>query len=132
MIPQRNISLLANRLAKEGGRRIPDYVLERDYCLAWFLAALAESDLKATLGFKGGTALKRCYFGDYRFSEDLDFTLTASVTLDELKGQLESVYASVRGPQALYSPSIGKTARSTRTASRSICATRGRCPKATM
>jgi predicted nucleotidyltransferase component of viral defense system len=96
MIPQRNISLLANRLAKEGGRRIPDYVLERDYCLAWFLAALAESDLKATLGFKGGTALKRCYFGDYRFSEDLDFTLTASVTLDELKGQLESVYASVR------------------------------------
>lgn len=34
MIPQRNISLLANRLAKEGGRRIPDYVLERDYCLA--------------------------------------------------------------------------------------------------
>jgi hypothetical protein len=96
MIPQRNISLLANRLAKEGGRRIPDYVLERDYCLAWFLAALAESDLKATLGFKGGTALKRCYFGDYRFSEDLDFTLTASVTLDELEGQLESVYASVR------------------------------------
>ena len=96
MIPQRNISLLANRLAKEGGRRIPDYVLERDYCLAWFLAALAESDLKATLGFKGGTALKRCYFGDYRFSEDLDFTLIASVTLDELKGPLESVYASVR------------------------------------
>jgi predicted nucleotidyltransferase component of viral defense system len=96
MIPQRNISLLANRLAKEGGRRIPDYALERDYCLSWFLTALAESDLKATLGFKGGTALKRCYFGDYRFSEDLDFTLTASVTFDELKGQLESVYASVR------------------------------------
>jgi len=30
MIPQRNISLLANRLAKEGGRRIPDDALERD------------------------------------------------------------------------------------------------------
>ena len=24
--------------------------------------------------FKGGTSLKKCYFGDYRFSEDLDFT----------------------------------------------------------
>ena len=95
MSPQRNISLLANRLAKEGGRRIPDDVLERDYCLAWFLAALAESDLKATLGFKGGTALKRCYFGDYRFSEDLDFTLMAPATLDELKGRLEPVYAAV-------------------------------------
>ena len=62
MIPQRNLSLLANRLVKEGGRRVPEAVLERDYCLAWFLAALAESDLKMVLGFKGGTALKRCYF----------------------------------------------------------------------
>jgi predicted nucleotidyltransferase component of viral defense system len=96
MIPQRNLSLLANRLAKEGGRRIPESVLERDYCLAWFLAALAESDLQATLGFKGGTALKRCYFSDYRFSEDLDFTLTAPVTPDELKTRLEPVYAAVR------------------------------------
>jgi predicted nucleotidyltransferase component of viral defense system len=96
MIPQRNLSLLANRLAKEGGRRIPESVLERDYCLAWFLTALAESDLKAVLGFKGGTALKRCYFGDYRFSEDLDFTLTAQVTPDELKTWLEPVYAAVR------------------------------------
>ena len=93
MIPQRNISLLANRLVREGGRRIPDEVLERDYCLAWFLAALAQSDLR--VGFKGGTALKRCYFGDYRFSEDLDFTLTATATLDELKA-IEPVYAAVR------------------------------------
>jgi predicted nucleotidyltransferase component of viral defense system len=96
MIPQRNLSLLANRLAKDGGRRIPESVLERDYCLAWFLAALAESDLKAVLGFKGGTALKRCYFGDYRFSEDLDFTLTLPVTPDELKARLEPIYAAVR------------------------------------
>jgi len=47
MIPQRNLSVLANRLAKEGGRRIPESVLERDYYLAWFLAELAVSDLKA-------------------------------------------------------------------------------------
>jgi predicted nucleotidyltransferase component of viral defense system len=64
-------------------------VLERDYCLAWFLSALAESDLKTQLAFKGGTALKRCYFGDYRFSEDLDFTLMASMTFDDLKARLE-------------------------------------------
>ena len=30
--------------------------------------------LRDTLAFKGGTALKKCYFGDYRFSEDLDFS----------------------------------------------------------
>jgi len=95
MIPQRNLSLLANRLYKEGGRRIPENVLERDYCLAWFLTALAETELQAMLGFKGGTALKRCYFGDYRFSEDLDFTLTAPMTLDELKARLEPIYITV-------------------------------------
>lgn len=32
-----------------------------------------------TLVFKGGTALKKCYFGDYRFSEDLDFTAVGPV-----------------------------------------------------
>ncbi|WP_353616855.1 nucleotidyl transferase AbiEii/AbiGii toxin family protein [Cytophaga sp. FL35] len=26
--------------------------------------------------FKGGTCLRKCYFPDYRFSEDLDFTST--------------------------------------------------------
>lgn len=96
MIPQRNLSLLANRLAKEGGRRIPESVLERDYCLAWLLEELAGADLRAALSFKGGTALKRCYFSDYRFSEDLDFTLTAQVSPDELRMRLEPVYAAVR------------------------------------
>jgi uncharacterized protein len=36
VIPQRNISLLSNRLAAQGGMRIREDVLERDYCLAWF------------------------------------------------------------------------------------------------
>ncbi len=31
MIPQRNLSRLSNRLARAGGRRIPEAVLERDY-----------------------------------------------------------------------------------------------------
>jgi predicted nucleotidyltransferase component of viral defense system len=101
MIPQRNISLLFNRLAKEGGRRIQESVLERDYCLAWFLCALAESDLKPILGFKGGTALKRCYFGDYRFSEDLDFTLLQPIAFDELTKRLDPVYAAVRAASGI-------------------------------
>src|SRR5271156_6518524 len=96
MIPQRNISLLANRLAKESGGGPHESMLERDYCLAWFLSALAESDLHPILGFKGGTALKRCYFGDYRFSEDLDFTLTEPIPFEELVKRLEPVYAAVR------------------------------------
>ena len=50
-------------------------VLERDYLLSWVLAGIdAVPGLRRTLVFKGGTALKKCYFGDYRFSEDLDFS----------------------------------------------------------
>lgn len=50
-------------------------VIERDYLLSWILAGISRTHaLEGSLVFKGGTALKKCYFGDYRFSEDLDFT----------------------------------------------------------
>jgi uncharacterized protein len=93
MIPARDLSLLANRLASGGGRRLPEAVLERDYCLAWFLVALSRTPLRERLAFKGGTALKRCYFGDYRFSEDLDFTLATPATFEEIRRGLDSVFA---------------------------------------
>lgn len=95
MIPQRNLSLLSNRLARAGGRRIVEAVLERDYCLAWFLVGLSRSPLRERLLFKGGTALKRCYFADYRFSEDLDFTLATPTEIDDIREGLEAVYREV-------------------------------------
>ena len=59
---------------------LPWEVLERDYLLSWILAGINQVDaLRDKLVFKGGTALKKCYFGDYRFSEDLDFTAVGSV-----------------------------------------------------
>ena len=96
MIPQRNLSLLANRLATSGGRRLPEAVLERDYCLGWFLVGLSRAPLRDHLAFKGGTALKRCYFGEYRFSEDLDFTLTRAVSFETIRRELETVFAATR------------------------------------
>ena len=42
--------------------------------------AIAESELRDKLAFKGGTALKRAYYPDYRFSEDLDFTLCVDLS----------------------------------------------------
>lgn len=42
MIPQRDLSLLSNRLAGRGVRRIPEAVLERDYCLSWILVGLCQ------------------------------------------------------------------------------------------
>ncbi len=96
MIPQRNLSLLSNRLARAGGRRIVEAVLERDYCLAWFLVGLSRSSLRGALVFKGGTALRRCYFRNYRFSEDLDFTLAEPCELDAIVAGLEGVHAEVQ------------------------------------
>ena len=39
-----------------------------------FIWVIWTPSLKENLIFKGGTALKKCYFGNYRFSEDLDLT----------------------------------------------------------
>src|SRR3989338_5124951 len=97
MILQSQISKLSNRLFKEqGGRRIPESVLERDYCIAWFLVGLSRTPLRNKLVFKGGTALRRCHFPDYRFSEDLDFTLLQLLTFEQLKQELESVYDEIK------------------------------------
>jgi uncharacterized protein len=101
LIRQRNLSLLSNRLARKGGRRIPEAVLERDYCLAWFLVGLSGATLREHLVFKGGTALKRCYFGHYRFSEDLDFTLARAMPLESILTGLEEVYARVRSDSGI-------------------------------
>jgi predicted nucleotidyltransferase component of viral defense system len=96
MIPQRDLSLLSNRLAERGGRRIPETVLERDYCLSWFLVGLSRSPLRDRLAFKGGTALKKCYFRDYRFSEDLDFTLIEEMSWKEIERHLAVTFEETR------------------------------------
>ena len=41
------------------------------------------------------TALRRCHFGDYRFSEDLDFTLARAADFAEIRDGLEEVYQHV-------------------------------------
>jgi len=96
VIPQRDLSLLSNRLAERGGRRIPETVLERDYCLSWLLVGLSRSPLRDRLAFKGGTALKKCYFADYRFSEDLDFTLIEETPWEEIERHLATAFEETR------------------------------------
>jgi predicted nucleotidyltransferase component of viral defense system len=78
MISTAEVARLAHRLG------VGDRVIEKDYVLSWLLVAIAESDLRGKLAFKGGTALKRCYYPDYRFSEDLDFTLHVDLSHDDL------------------------------------------------
>jgi hypothetical protein len=77
MIDRREILDVARDLGLEAR------VVEKDYVLGWLLAGIHSQDrLRASWVFKGGTCLKKCYFETYRFSEDLDFTLTDEAHLD--------------------------------------------------
>ncbi|MCL4473907.1 MAG: nucleotidyl transferase AbiEii/AbiGii toxin family protein [Actinobacteria bacterium] len=67
-----------------------DKVIEKDYVITWILLALSDSSLKEFLVFKGGTALKKIYFPDYRYSEDLDFTLRKEIANKELLARLDA------------------------------------------
>lgn len=69
------ISLRKTLEAERKRLQVPWNVLEQDYLLSWVLWGInSVPELKNTLVFKGGTALKKSYFGEYRFSEDLDFS----------------------------------------------------------
>ena len=58
-------------------------VVEKDYAIGWLLWGIgSDPDLTDWWAFKGGTCLKKCYLGDYRFSEDLDFTSLPGGTAD--------------------------------------------------
>lgn len=101
------------RLAARWG--IDPMVVDLDYSLGWFIAALyGTSEGKERLCFKGGTCLRKCYFRDYRFSEDLDFTATARVTAHQLLDRVERAArwaAEADGPDYLASPPRFETVR---------------------
>lgn len=79
MIP---IAELKTRARKEN---IQERTIEIDFVLGWLLLCLGEVPaLSRDLVFKGGTALRKIYSSTWRYSEDLDFTLSRSVSRSEL------------------------------------------------
>lgn len=78
------------RLAAVAG--VDPMVQDLDYALGWFLVGLLrQPDVAEAVLFKGGTCLRKCYFADYRFSEDLDFTLLRRLTVEQLQSAVTSV-----------------------------------------
>jgi len=77
------------RLAAVAG--VDPMVQDLDYALGWFLVGLLrQPDVAEAVLFKGGTCLRKCYFADYRFSEDLDFTLLCRLTVERLQSAVTS------------------------------------------
>lgn len=86
-----------SRKAKELG--LLSSTIEKDYILGWMLIGIQNHpQTKDSWVFKGGTCLKKCFFNQYRFSEDLDFTLidpdqvTEETLLPILKEIAEWIY----------------------------------------
>ena len=86
MITNREIANFA------GEWQLAHHVVEKDYVLGWLLAGIAEHQQTRSWVFKGGTCLRKCWFETYRFSEDLDFTVTES---DLDVGRLGETFAEI-------------------------------------
>jgi len=54
------------------------------------------SELSKEIVFKGGTVLKKVYFDDYRYSEDLDFTLITDRSNDQLREWFDQVFKYIK------------------------------------
>src|SRR3989338_1242151 len=66
-------------------------IVEKDYALSYLLAGIAKQEkLTHSLVFKGGTALKKIFFGDYRFSVDLDFSTLNAPKKQVLEDDLQN------------------------------------------
>lgn len=66
--------------------------VERDYVFGWLLFAIyTVSTLKDTLVLKGGNCFRKAYFGDTRFSTDLDFSTETNIDENALIQELNKV-----------------------------------------
>jgi len=69
------------RAAREFG--VPESTIEKDYALSWILHAMSQH--ADSMAFKGGTGIRKMYIQNYRFSEDLDFTILKNIDQAEVK-----------------------------------------------
>jgi len=95
-------------------KHVQQYIVEKDYALSYLLAAIAQTDgLGNHLVLKGGTALKKLYFANYRFSEDLDYSTRTLGPIQQVNARMETAVRTMaemlneRGPfQASLEPLV--------------------------
>lgn len=78
MIPLSEINYFSQSL------KVPSETIEKDYVISWILFCLSKSLLKNVFIFYGGTAIKRIYFEEHRFSEDIDLLSDKKFSLDSI------------------------------------------------
>ena len=84
-----------DKIAIEKGVRAKQ--IQKDYVISWILWGIARNEfLNQNLVFKGGTCLKKMHFEDYRYSEDMDFTLrNDEITDDQIIENFDLMFEDV-------------------------------------
>lgn len=93
------------KLADEYG--VDAQTVERDYVLTHIIESVGRVSTDERLVFKGGTALRLLHFEDYRFSADLDFSLTDGLSVDEARETIANALADVMDRVELTSLTLG-------------------------
>ncbi len=78
--------MISSREIRERARiqEVPESTIERDYAQNWLLASFGGLEM----AFKGGICIKKIYIRDYRFSDDLDFTMLADIGRKEMEERI--------------------------------------------
>lgn len=75
---------------------VPEEIIEKDYLIELILYYLSKDKyLKEHLVFRGGTALKKIYLKDYRFSEDLDFLIHFAEEFKVIESKLNNILEKI-------------------------------------
>ncbi|MCD4674207.1 MAG: nucleotidyl transferase AbiEii/AbiGii toxin family protein [Anaerolineaceae bacterium] len=109
-----NVPQMIRRTAQR--KQVQQYIVEKDYAISYLMAVIATTEgLGDSLVMKGGTALKKLYFEDYRFSEDLDYStrelgpLSDTVIENCMDVVVQRMHSklNVRGPfQVIWEPLV--------------------------
>ncbi len=65
---------------------VPVSTIERDYAQNWLLKSFSSMNM----ALKGGTGIRKAYISNYRFSDDLDFTLLEEQSKDKMEMLIKS------------------------------------------
>jgi predicted nucleotidyltransferase component of viral defense system len=89
---------IARKANAEGVRQ---QQIEKDYIISWILWGIYNNDqLKDVLIFKGGTCIRKIHIEDYRYSEDMDFTLNPEnekeITNEDIYSAFETIFDDIK------------------------------------
>lgn len=76
--------------------------IEKDYHLDWYLAALWSEKLFSQFTFYGGTAIKKIYIPNHRFSEDIDLISGAKLVPNVIRQTLDRAHKFVESEANLF------------------------------